>query len=463
MVRFLRFTPIDFAVWNNRFAGVLMTLAVLAALPFASNRPLWWLIWTVAIAGLACLYQLLAWRCRTKAAARARPFAGLFALAALVPAFALVQASDLRGLLPDFAPKMPADLHDLAGGSLSVVPEASQIGALRFCGYLLFLALVIEVSTRRGRVEWMSWILFFGITLQAIWALVALNLLGDVTLFAKKTAYLGMATGSFVNRNALACFLGFGLILGAALLGTRALPGQQATRGLRAVFMQFRGGGAVIAVGMLLQALALVATQSRLGLLATIVGLTMAVLLRLRLRGWRHGFWPLLALGVALIFGLLWGQGVAERLLLTQSDGATRLALYRQILTMIQMRPLTGFGFDGFAPAFEAFRAPPLNLAVSYGHGHNTYLTLWAELGVLVGSLPPLLCLAAGVICLRRLRQGDGFSANAVAAIGALVLAGLQSAADFSLEIPANTYVFLAMLGMGAAQRSSGTRAQPLA
>lgn len=458
MVRLWPIAPPDVAIRNNRFGGALMVLALLSALPFASNRPFWWLSWTVVIAGLACLYQLLAWRRLAVEPARLQPFAGLFALAALVPGFALIQSWDLRDLWPSFAQTMPAGLQDMAGGSLSLVPEASQIGALRFCGYLLFLALVIEVSTRRGRVIWMSQILFFGITLQAIWALVALNFLGDVALFSKKTAYLGMATGSFVNRNALACFLGFGLCLGAALLGALAPPAQENARGRRVVLSLFRGGGAVVAVAMLIQALALVATQSRLGLLATIAGLAVAVVLRLWMRGWRRGFLPLLAIGLALICGLLWGQGVLERLLVTQNDGATRLALYRQILAMIQLRPLGGFGFDGFAPAFEAFRAPPLNTAVSYGHGHNSYLTLWAELGVLVGSLPPLLCLVGGAICLRRLRQGDGFSANALAAIGALVLAGLQSLADFSLEIPANTYVFLAILGMGVARRSSGAK-----
>lgn len=463
MVRALQLQKSDFSIWNNRFAAALMVLAALSSVPLASNRPIWWLIWTVLIAAIAVLYQLLAWHRLRDGGLRVKPLAGLFALAALVPAMAVLQASHLPTALPFFAPAMPAGLQTVTVHSLSVVPEASEIGALRFVGYLLFLALVIEVSTRRGRVIWMSRLLFFGITLQAIWALAALNLMGDIAIFGKKTAYLGMATGSFVNRNSLACFLGFGLILGGALLGTLASAEQNGAKGLRRVFTQFRDGGGLILVAMVIQALALVATQSRLGLFATLAGLTVTVALRLaQRRGSRRWLLPLMAVILAGIIALLWGQGVLDRMLLTKSDAATRLDLYRQILEMIRLRPLVGFGFDAFAPAFEAFRAPPLNAGVAYGHAHNSYLALWAELGVPVGSLPPLLCLVAGGICLRRLWRKDGYSANALAALGALVLAGLQSMADFSLEIPANVYVFLAILGMGVARRSAGARRRPM-
>jgi O-antigen ligase len=416
----------DFGAWNNRSGAGLMGLAAISALPLASNRPIWWLIWTVIIAASALLYQGLAWQ----RPARIRPMAWFFVVAALVPAMAVLQSLELQGLAP-FAGRF--------GQTVSVVPEASQLGALRVLGYLIFFALVIEVSTRRERVIWMTRILFYGITLQAIWALAALNLLGDVAVLWEKTAYLGMATGTFVNRNALACFLGFGLILGSALLS-------QSTARWPLTNMY---GGPVMAA-MLIQALALVATQSRLGLLAALAGLIATVLLRAGLLRWAM---LLLALAFMAILALLWGQGVFERMLFAQADAAVRLELYRQILAMIQARPLTGFGFDGFAPAFEAFRGPPLTAAVSYGHAHNSYLGLWAELGLMVGSVPPLLGLAAGAICLRRLRRKDGYESNAAAALGVLVLAAVQSSADFGLEIPANAYVFLAILGMGVSQR----------
>jgi O-antigen ligase len=415
----------DFGVWNSRFAGGLMALAVISALPLASNRPLWWLIWTLVIAAMAVVYHLLAWPRLRLRAARIRPFAGLFALAAMVPAMAVLQS--------------------LAHGG-SVVPQASQLGALRVLGYLMFFALVIEVATRRARVLWMTRILFYGISFQAVWALLALNLLGDVAVFWQKTAYLGMATGSFVNRNGLACFLGFGLILGSALLGA-----QTDRAGSRSGLRQFGGESGVILAAMLIQALALLATQSRLGLGAALAGLMVTVLLQLRQRA---GLLPLAMLLAGLgLLGLLWGQGVFERMLVAQTDAATRIELYRQILAMIQQRPWTGFGFDGFAPAFETFRAPPLAMGVSFGHAHNSYLGLWAELGVVVGSLPPVLGLLASGICWRRLRCKEGYDSNAAAAIGALVLAALNAAADFSLEIPANAYVALAILGMGLSRR----------
>jgi hypothetical protein len=39
------------------------------------------------------------------------------------------------------------------------------------------------------------------------------------------------------------------------------------------------------------------------------------------------------------------------------------------------------------------------------------------------------------------------------AALGALVLGALHSTMDFSLEMPANMFLFLAILGLGVAHR----------
>src|SRR5690606_27910085 len=141
---------------------------------------------------------------------RVKPFSGYFLIAMIVPVYAVFQAQNLAGMLPTGA-------REMRGRTISMVPDASVIGALRFFGYLILLALVIEVATRRDRVNLMTKVLFVGITLQAVWALIALKLLGDAALWGEKTAYLGMATGSFINRDSLATFLGFGLVVGAAL------------------------------------------------------------------------------------------------------------------------------------------------------------------------------------------------------------------------------------------------------
>ena len=432
--------------WNSRYAIFLALLAVASAVPLASNRPVWWLLCTALIGLLGAVYHLHALKNTPRRAPRVKPLAGYFLIAMIVPVYAVLQAQNLAGLLP-------AGTREMARGPISIVPDASMIGALRFFGYIVLLALVIEVASGRDRVNLMTRILFAGITIQAVWALIALKLLGDVSLWGEKTAYRGMATGSFINRNSLATFLGFGLVLGAAMAGTcfdrsnrRRMWGGMGTE------------AALIMMAMFIILLALLATQSRLGIFASSVGLLVTVLLSV----WRHGA---LSVRAGAIIGLatlafvaaliLFGQGAAQRVLFSEGDSAPRLALYRQIIGMIEMRPLTGIGFDGFGPAFEAHRAPPLNSDLSFQMAHNSYLALWSELGLIVGTVPPLLLFGVALICVRRLRGADGFPANAAAAIGVIVLGAVHSLGDFSLEIPANIYVFLVILGLGVAQRRS--------
>lgn len=336
-----------------------------------------------------------------------------------------------------------------------------MLAALRFSGYLMFLVLLIEIATRRRRVALLLRLVFLGITVEAAWALIALKLLGDATLWGEKTAYLGVATGSFVNRNSLATFLGFGLVLGVALLGKEILPSTGRAAHPRSLLERFGDGSGLVLVTMLVILLALLATGSRLGLVSALFGVMVtwaALLWRSERRSWV--LWAGLGV-VALVWMMVAGAGqvMAQRALFLELDGAMRLTLYRQVLQMIATRPWAGFGLDGFGPAFEVFRAPPLPGDLSFGMAHNTYLTLWAELGVVMGSLPPLVRLGAAMACVRNLWRRDGFATAAAAALGGLGVAAVHSLGDFSLEIPANVYVFQCILALGLARRPERSEA----
>ena len=448
---------------NNRFAATLVFLALASAVPLASNRPSWWLLWTAVIGLLGMSYHVIVWRLIPGREPRIKPLAGFFLCAAVVPGYAMLQAQEIGNLLPTSfmagLTHLKYGMQAMVGRTVSVVPDASMIGGLRYFGYLILLTLVIEICSRRDRVGWMSHLIFAGIVLQAIWALVALKLLGDIAIFGQKTAYLGMATGTFVNRNSLATFLGFGLVLGAALIGRRFECAPTRTSRPLGPLQKLGVEGQLVLVAMLMIFLALLATQSRLGLAASLSGLTATLLLlcwwRGRLSPWVWAAIMPCALALAAVAIALSGQGVSDRAIFSEVDGTTRLELYRQILRMIVLRPWTGFGFDGFGPAFEAFRSPPLNGQTSFDMAHNSYLTLWSEQGLVIGSITPLLLFAAVLIMLQRLRRDTDFPANAAGAIGALLLGAVHSMGDFSLEIPANNYVLLIILGMGLAHRSA--------
>nr|WP_241741356.1 O-antigen ligase family protein [Gemmobacter straminiformis] len=305
----------------------------------------------------------------------------------------------------------------------------------------------------------MAQVVYGGICLQAIWAVVALKLLGDFSPWGNKTAYLGSATGTFVNRNSLATYLGFGIVLGIGILSERSRQ-----RGIRATRkgtwrQQLDYGDLTVAVGLLFLLIGLVYTQSRLGLAASMTGTAVTLALLRQRAGVTSGRLAaeLLALVAAVLVAVSLvaaGEGVAERVLFLGNESVDRLAIYAQTLHMLAARPFTGFGMDAFGMAFEAFRAPPLLAPVTYDLAHNSYLMLWAEFGLVFGSVPMLALVAIGALLWRRLRSDDGFRGIAAAGLGALALGAVHSLGDFSLEIPANTYLLMMILGLGIGRQS---------
>ncbi|MFD1807990.1 hypothetical protein ACFSHQ_06955 [Gemmobacter lanyuensis] len=176
---------------NDRYAVGLSLIAAGSAVPLASNRPGWWMLWTGLIALMAALHLIQAARIAPNRQPRFLAQKWLFGAALLVPAYAMVQALPIAGVLPQILAPMRSGMEGLRGATLSVAPDASLIGALRVLGYILFLALVVEVATRRQRLTRIGRIVFIGITLQAIWALVALKLLNDFSFGVKKPRIRG--------------------------------------------------------------------------------------------------------------------------------------------------------------------------------------------------------------------------------------------------------------------------------
>lgn len=444
---------------SDRLALTLAVIVPLTALPFASNRSIWWLFWTMVLAALACLHVWGA--SRQPLGLRLRPgVIGWGAAAMALPVWAFVQALPLAHLMPASWVLMRTGLEGLGGRSISLQPDIALTGALRFMGYLILIGLVIRIANRAARVRGVATILFCGVVAQAIWALLALGALNDYAFSGPKVAYLGMATGSFVNRNSLATFLGFGILIGLGLLVERAIGHKPPQPRAKPRITNFGFAGAFILLGMSVQFIALLATQSRLGLAATLVAVVATLsILRSRAGCSSRRMMAEGAVLIGLVSGLIaifaGGDGVMNRLLFTASEAQGRIALYQQTVEIIALRPLTGFGMDSFGSAFEAFRAPPLLGNGNFDLSHNSYLMLWAEFGLIFGSIPPTLLALVAVILWRRMSDPAGFAGMALAGIGALILGALHSLGDFSLEIPANTYLFVTIIGLGLGRRSA--------
>ncbi len=417
-------------------AGVLVLVILVAPVPVGSNRPVFWLAWAMILA-LMLGGQALAMAGRRDAPLR------VMGLRAEVVMFGLLLGALFLQVLPlGLAPPLP-------GGAtmptISLAPAAMPAALVRWLGYGALFALMVEVAANRVRARRMAHVLFWGIGAHALFGLVALNMLGDIALWGEKTAHQGAATGVFANRNSLATFLSFGLALGAALVLRPARGGAPAL-----------GRGFMI-LGLGVIGLALLATQSRMGLASGMAGVAVVIWLSVSRPIAPARRLALAAIAIALIGTAAFiGQDTLGRMVFAAQALDTRLALYQQVIGMIQARPWTGYGIDAFAPAYELFHKPPVSADLAWDHAHSSYLQLWAELGLIAGSLPVLMGATSSLRLRGRLRDQGQDRALPIAALAALSVGAVHSLVDFSLEIPANAVMLIALVALGLAGAREG-------
>ena len=125
---------------------------------------------------------------------------------------------------------------------------------------------------------------------------------------------------------------------------------------------------------------------------------------------------------------------------------------------MIATRPWLGFGGGAFELAFPMFYGAPLSPDVLIDKAHSTYLSLISELGVIGGLLPVLIVgLILGRLVMQYFRTSSG-AAVLLAGIGVVAVGAAHSVVDFSLEMQANAYLMIAILGLAQGQASGSSR-----
>jgi O-antigen ligase len=440
---------------NVIVAWLLVLLVGLAPLPFASVRPAFSALWATYIGLVGLLYFGLLIQRGEKLRfdlARVRLPATLLGLAG---AALLVQ------LLPIFGSSIALpDGSAIDISQLTVAPGMTTLMLCRQLSYGLFAILVLQVcvnDTRRAQVLQAILVIVVG---YAIYGMIALES-GDTILGLPKWAYFGAATGPMVNRNSFATFLGMGAVLALSMLAGRVVNQADRHKDDGRIAHNFSNMMLLgVTYGFLL--IVIISTQSRMGLAATLIASTAVVLLTLSaVRNFRIGGYAVMGLVAVLALGLVFfGGGVFERLGSLESATEVRGDLYRQTWDLIILRPLTGFGGGTFELAFPLVQHLPVSPDLVWEKTHNTYLALWSELGLIAGSLPILAVAIIALWFLRNTVTRRGSWRPQVAGLAVIVLAGFHSLADFSLEIPANTFLFIALVAAGLAAMPDDRRSQ---
>ena len=261
--------------------------------------------------------------------------------------------------------------------------------------------------------------------------------------------YLGMARGTFINRNSYAGFIE--MIWPLALGVTVAMAGRFSS--IKTALGSDRlNRQALMALSIIVFLLALLFTRSRAGIVSGLVGLAVFCFTsRIGLRSTAaHSRILIVGITVLLcVYATTIGIGsIVDRFLRISSDGNTRLEIWRDSLVMVRDHPL-GIGLQNYESVFQSYNRSTAS-EKTVVHAHNDYLQLLIESGWI-----GFLALATGFCvfmtqCLRRIRRMDGRKDPlrfylAVGAFSGLTSISVHCLFDFNLQIPANCVYFVVL------------------
>ena len=437
----------------------LIALALFAPLPFGSF-PTW--AWTIIVASIGMLlfgWGVLALAGRT--AVVCPPFrvwwcAPPFALAILWATFQTLGFSPESWHHPIWRGASEA-LGLPYAGSISLNPAASKESILRITSYVGAFWLAIQFGRDPACAWYVLRALAIGSACYALYGLVVQFSGANVILWFRKAAFLDTLSATFVNPNSFATYAGLGLLCTTAAIRQQlnsvkyAAPNPRER--LRLLIDEFLPQNGLLLGGWLMLAVALMLSESRGGVAATVLALSVffSVLAARYLRKARglalRATLPLLA--AAALFGLS-GEGLQRQFLHVESDWLKRMEIYGQTVKAIEDTPLLGTGLGTFESVYRRYRTEEIRPGIRMAH--NDYLELALELGIpaaaifIFGFVALALNCAVGVFVRRR---DAVFPAVGLAAC---VLTGGHALVDFSLHIPAVALGFALVLGVTVAQ-----------
>jgi O-antigen ligase len=427
-------------------------------LPKASNNP-----WSLNLLCLLC-FLLCAAVIASKAYNPKKiltdlvPYKYPIVLLTFVAAWASFQTVSLpQGLLDALSPAKGQLVLDtaIASTKISLDPSETVRQALFSWALVSFFICTVLLIDSRNRLRTLLWVIVACGVFQALYgSFMTLSGL-EYGFFHKKYAYLGRATGTFINRNHLAGYLEMCLAIGIGLLvATLKQGGSVSWRQLiRNTLDTLLGSKLRLRVFLAFMVIALVLTRSRMGNGAFFISLPLCALLMMIAQRKLHKGAIILFASLILVDFLIIGQWfgfdeLADRVQDSSSQSETRDEVTRDSLVMLQDYSLTGTGLGTFYSSYIPYKGD--DVRGYYDHAHNDILEFAITLG-LIGYAPlVLLLLSSLIVAIQTLYKRRDQLAKGVAFAASMGIISLliHSAVDFNLHIPANAMIFTVILAL---------------
>ena len=365
-----------------------------------------------------------------------------------------------------------AEIHGALDGAwhtTSLMPGATFQHWLLSCALLCVFWLVLATTAqRRARQRAVLLALLLSGLGQALYGIVMTLSGWEVGFLEPKAHGLGYATGTFVNKNHFAAYLGLTLAAGVALVlaDLRPKPWDSWRAALDGIVELALSPRFRVRIALVVIVIALVLTRSRMGNGAFFVALAACGGVYVLLRH-RRFLLPSLVLFTSIFVIDLWIvsdryglEKLAQRIEQTSVETEGRAEVLPEIAPLWRPYALTGSGLGSFAQAYAPERGD--RVKDYYNHAHNDHLEFLIETGVVGYALLAALGALVLVHGLRIVRRRNDPMACALGFAGAMavVTAALNGLTDFSLRIPAvsATLVCLAALTLSCSAESSASR-----
>jgi O-antigen ligase len=343
--------------------------------------------------------------------------------------------------------------------SVSVDPYYTRLAAFKGAAYLTMFALILLLTRSHSRLRWLAYTLVACGVFEALYG-SAKSLTGlEFGFFGEQTGR-AVATGTFINRNHLAGLLEMTLAVGVGLLvgGRFSSPGGNWRDWLRGTATFLLSDKAPLRIAVVIMAIGLVLTRSRMGNVGFAVSLSIAGAVYLLLapssrfsNGLVLAILSSIVLVDLVVIGSYFGiEEVAQRLeQTTVAEASNRVDLYDYAVPYVRDYLPFGAGAGSFVASFLPYSGA--EVVIPYDHAHNDYLEFLGEWGI-VGCLPMalavLLSLGTAGLALRE-RHDSLLRAIGFGSFMGIIALLIHSFVDFNWQIPANAGFFTVLLAMG--------------
>lgn len=418
-------------------AACLTTSAVIWMVP--AGRAAWRLLWPLALIVLAIVAQLV-------------PLSS-HVLSTLSPS-ALGVVARLAETTPESVTSHP----------VSLLPRNTWHALALFVTFAVWLLALSKLFSAIG-TRW----LVRGVVIMSV-ALAALALeqkaVHPDAVFGFWKPYMGAVPfGPFINRNHFAGWMLMALPLALAFLCAEVARGLRDVRPTfhdRFLWLSSHQAGTILmlAAAAVVMGVSLVMTMSRSGMSACVVGLalTAAFVVRGMTGVSRRTVATVYLAGlIVLVVGVVGIDAIVNRF--AESDWAQfngRLGAAKEAVAIGKRFPLVGTGLNTYGVATLFYTKYDFDDPDRFAQAHNDYAQLFAEGGLLL-AIPALLLVAVVAFeTWRRFRDdergGHTWWIRAGAVTGLLCMA-MQETVEFSLQMPGDAALFVALCAVAVHRR----------